>query len=324
MKRFFFTALSILIATTFILVGSTAIAGKPQNVIEKSNGFPSGMHFNLNMHGKDWLVCNATPDEFGEWGNSIFIPEYGNATIEYISNKKASVYELTVLDPCAGFEGDDDVAQVQLPYKVEVDGAVIPADGYYVFGRILGKPNNGQNDIVSSIILYPNVVKEACNDPGDEDFGDYTSCNDLALGVIVGENLYTAEAEQYVRFDPEAEPGKGKSKATDITPLFTYSGWAVDARLDFNGDGIIDDADMALDPDLGLVPDLNGDLAIDLEEWLTYYKELDSPMAWYLDEKWIFEIADLVVTEQGLVNDGTKLFQLRFYPVATTEFNPAQ
>ena len=48
-------------------------------------------------------------------------------------------------------------------------------------------------------------------------------------------------------------------------------------------------------------------------------------MAWYFaleDCMWIFNIADLVVTEQGLVNDGTKLLQIRFYPVDTTEYIP--
>jgi hypothetical protein len=35
---------------------------------------------------------------------------------------------------------------------------------------------------------------------------------------------------------------------------------------------------------------------------------------------WIFNIADLVVTEQGLVNDGTKLLQIRFYPRDGTTF----
>jgi hypothetical protein len=35
---------------------------------------------------------------------------------------------------------------------------------------------------------------------------------------------------------------------------------------------------------------------------------------------WIFNIADLVVTEQGLVNDGTKLLQIRFYPKDRTTF----
>jgi hypothetical protein len=46
------------------------------------------------------------------------------------------------------------------------------------------------------------------------------------------------------------------------------------------------------------------------------------PMAWYYEDEWILNIADLVITEQGLVNDGTKLLQVRFYPVATTEFIP--
>jgi uncharacterized repeat protein (TIGR01451 family) len=40
----------------------------------------------------------------------------------------------------------------------------------------------------------------------------------------------------------------------------------------------------------------------------------------YFAQSWIFNIADLVWTDQGLVNDGSKLLQLRFYPVATTEY----
>ena len=43
-------------------------------------------------------------------------------------------------------------------------------------------------------------------------------------------------------------------------------------------------------------------------------------MAWYFANEWIFNIADLVITEQGLMNDGTKLVQIRFYPVVTTTF----
>jgi hypothetical protein len=34
---------------------------------------------------------------------------------------------------------------------------------------------------------------------------------------------------------------------------------------------------------------------------------------------WIFNIADAFVQEQTLTNDGTRLLQVRFYPVATTE-----
>ena len=338
MKRIVIAILSVIVVASMILGTSLAMAAKPdgsngtKDVIAKSNGFPSGEHYNLNIHGKKAdYAGDQTPG-----GNSVFILEYSLSDpqtgdpipehIQYVSNKKASVSGLKVLDPLAeAFDGDP--AKVQLPYE---------ADGYYVFGRILGKPNNGKLEPVSSIILYPNEVVEACNDtdPENPDFPGYTECPDdplLALGLIVGPNLYTAEPEGYVRFDPEVTKGKGKSKATDITRLFTYSGWVVDATLDIAepyGEITIDDVPLGdYDNDLSTDPnhDYNNDGAedeFDVEDWLTDMAALDPPMAWYFKEEWIFNIADLVVTEQGLVNDGTKLVQIRFYPVDSTTFTP--
>ncbi len=323
---------AILILVVSMIAVSPALAAKPdgsngtKDVIAKSNGFPSGEHFNLNIHGKKAdYVGNPAPG-----GSSVFILEYGQSTIQYVSNKKASLDALTVLDPLAeAFDGDP--AKVQLPREGE---------GYYVFGRILAKPNNGKLEPVSSIILYPNEVVAACNDtdPVNPDFPNYTQCPDdplLALGVIVGSNLYTAEPEGYVRFDPGVTKGKGKSKATDITRLFTYTGWVVDARLDTSGpegvpDGVIDIYDVPVDDydgDLLTAPDrdYNNDGVVDgadVEAWLTDMAALESPMAWYYDAEWILNIADLVITEQGLVNDGTKLLQVRFYPVDSTTFTP--
>ena len=328
--------IAILTLIVAMMVVSPVLAAKPdgsngtKDVIAKSNGFPSGEHFNLNIHGKKAsFTGDSTPG-----GNSVFIleyntPEYPKSTIEYVTNKKASLETLTVLDPLAE-PFDDDPAKVQLPYE---------AKGYYVFGRILGKPNNGNLEPVSSIILYPNEVVAACNDtdPENLDFPGYTECPDdplLALGLIVGPNLYTAEPEGYVRFDPGTTKGKGKSKATDITRLFTYTGWVVDAQLDTNGpegepDGVIDIYDVP-EADYGenmpgVNRDYNNDGSIDgadVEAWLTDMAALTSPMAWYYDEEWILNIADLVITEQGLVNDGTKLLQIRFYPVDSTVFTP--
>ena len=331
MKRISIVTATLLIVT--LLLGTTVVtAAKPDgsggtnDVIAKSNGFPSGEHFNLNIHGKQAdYIGDPTPG-----GNSVFILEYGNSTIQYVTNKKAPLTELYVLDPLAeAFDGDP--ATVQLPYE---------AGGYYVFGRILAKPNNGNLQPVSSIILYPNQAVSACNDnvTANPDFPYYTECPDdplLALGLIVGPNLYTAEPEGYVRFDPGVTKGKGNSKATDITRLFTYTGWIIDARLDTNGpdgipDGVIDQYDIPVadydgDPLTAPNQDYNNDgfvNEVDVEAWLTDMAALESPMAWYFDGEWILNIADLVITEQGLQNDGTKLLQVRFYPVATTLFTP--
>lgn len=408
--RRFSAAWMVMMALAILALGvSPAMAGKPQDVIPRSNGFPSGMHFNLNMHGKSWDTCNATPDEFGDYGNSIFIPEYGSATIEYLSNKKASTYELTVLDPCAGFEGDDDVAKVQLPYKVLVDGVPTDAGGYYVFASIHGKPNNAKSCngpsktcAPSSIVLYPNVITQACSDDG-------TNVDCLwTLGLITMQDIYVASEEGFLRFDPGTTGGKGKSRARDISRLFTWSGWVfyggspdtngdtiIDesdipgdavtyvadldgsggislyewkaAHADFNGDGVVDQADLdaayaeapaGLTPD-SYVPDVDGDLVITLYDWQAYhpdsngdglidendvlpgadlfvpdldndgvisvrewleYQESIGTAVHYDTPIWIFDLADIVVSQQDVVNDGTKLLQVRFYPVATTEY----
>ena len=330
MKRIFTAALLAVTLTTLLIGSSAVMAAKPDgsvgtnDVIARSNGFPSGEHFNLNIHGKKAdYIGDPTPG-----GNSVFILEYGNSTLEYVTNRKSNVDNLTVLDPLAeAFDGDP--AKIQLPYEIE---------GYYVFGRIPAKPNNGKLMPVSSIILYPNQVVAACNDntTPNPDFPYYTECPAdplLALGLIVGPNLYTAEPETYVRFNPGATGGKGRSQATDITDLFTYTGWVVDARLDTNGpdgvpDGVIDVYDIPVadyDGDALTAPnqDYNNDglvNAADVEAWLTAMATSATQMAWYYDSEWILNIADLVITEQGLVNDGTKLLQLRFYPVATTQF----
>ena len=120
MKRIIIITLAAIAVAALLLQTTPALAAKPQGVIERSNGFPSGLHFNLNIHGTD--SCTA-----GEGGSSVFVPIDGTATIEYVANKKrtnpfpdgTSAYELYVLDPCA-VTGGTDTAKVYLPTKVEV------------------------------------------------------------------------------------------------------------------------------------------------------------------------------------------------------------
>jgi hypothetical protein len=311
-----------LIATMLVFGVSASMAAKPQEVIEMSNGYPSGAHFNLNIHGRDGY-CDAAPG-----GNSVFISEYGTSTIQYVTNKRSSVTELTALDPCAECldnDGDPDTcsgypAKVQLPYEEK---------GFWVFTRLRGKPNNGKDDgVQSDVILYPNDIVELCNDdPPDLNFPEYTECL-LPLGLITVRDVYDATpgengSVQLERFEPEVTKGKGKGKAIDITHLFTWSGWSCDATLDIypigEPDGVIDENDVPIEYDYienggnenGIIDDG------ELQAWLNSVCD-------YHDNEWILNIADLVVSQQKIDNDGGKLLKIRFYPKATTDFTPAQ
>lgn len=374
MKRILTTVVLLIAVLSLVFGASVAMAAKPQDagknnrdVIAYSNGFPSGLHFNLNIHGKN-------PETFtcpGPGGNSVFVPEYGSATISYISDKRTNdLYELLVTDPCAMPDpyGDGDGAEVKLPWHVMTDeGEVVEVSGYYVFARILGKPKNGKpkngEPSPSSMILYPNIVIDAENDTNST----------MPLGLITQRHTYVAAPEGFVRFDPEVMKGKGKSKAKDISHLFIWSGWVCWGEdPDLDGDNDVDSDDLLL-ADLTNVPDIDGDSVISVEEWILYHPDtngngaiddadvtyalalldvlLDEPVlstwintnldtdtsgivtveewlqyqatlghAQEFTNEWIFNIADYVVTQQQVDNDGTKLFQIRFYPIETTEY----
>ncbi|UCC59969.1 MAG: hypothetical protein JSV02_09590 [Dehalococcoidia bacterium] len=333
MKRILILTITVITVVALVVGISTAMAAKPQNVIEKSNGYPSGKHFNLNIQGKNAdYVCD--PSAGGNVVKVLLDDDAGaiEQNIQYVSNKKANVYELRVLDNCAEpFDGSP--AKVQIPYNIQLDdGSVIPAEGYYVFGRIRGKPNNGDDcgeDVCpSKFILSPNLVVQACNDAGDPDFPDYTDCL-LALGLITQQDIYVATDEAFLRFEPPEPDQKGKSaKARYISDLFRWSGWVYDSVLDTSGpggvpDGVVDEWDVPLTYDGadGSIPDG----VISEAEFNIWRADQEAAgLATHHTDVWIFDIADLVVTQQPIDNDGTKLMKLRFYPVATTEFTPPQ
>ncbi|MGD9142455.1 MAG: hypothetical protein PVG61_01265 [Dehalococcoidia bacterium] len=338
--------ITILAGTSVVMAAKPSTNGAGKDVIAHSNGFPSGMHFNLNLHGRD---CTTWTGDYT--GNSIIIPLYtslcGDATIEYLSNKKnRHATELVVIDPeTEPFDGNS--AQVYLPYNIDDDGdpetPAVSARGYYVFGRILGTPNNGSNDNESSLLLYSNSVIAASNSDNTSWpwYSDNTTIDDhiiLDLGVITyNGQVGTTDPSGFYRFDPptdDDENGKGnkqgKSKGVEITQLFLWSGWVVDASLDTDGNEVIDINDVPVADYGGALPGENRDYNNDGSEneddtvaWLTDQSLLDPPLAWYFapeDNTWIFDIAEMVISGQPVVNDGTKNFQIRFYPVETTEF----
>lgn len=290
-----------LIACATLMLNGLARADKPQEVISMSNGYPSGAHFNLIIHGKDidTFTCQAT-----EGGNSVFVADYGHSTIQYISNKKASLTELTVLDSCAeAFAPDFDPAQVQLPY-----------DEYYVFARLHGTPKNKHGE-PSSVILTPEPVLQVCNydesnpDANPDDFGTYTECNDSSLwvlGMVTTSGVYYATEHTVERYDT-GKKGKGPKKAKEITGLFTWTGYVCDASLD-DGDGVIDVDD---------VPnDMTGDGIIDEDDLVLFLQASCD----YYENEWIFNLADLVVQDQYIDNNGGRTLHIRFYPRSTTSF----
>ncbi|MBI2916742.1 MAG: hypothetical protein HYY01_02005 [Chloroflexi bacterium] len=287
--------LLLVIALVFPGGGAPALAEKPAAVVQWSNGYPSGEHFNLNIHGKKPnFSCDPTSG-----GGSVFVPEYGTAEIDYVQNKRSSVTELTVRDPCAGFDGDPALVQ-------------LPAGEYQVYARILAKPHKSGEP--REVVFYPKLV-EACNDTGSDTFGDAVDCSGsflLGTGVITSGGVFDLESQTLIR-------STGKSKAVDVTALFQWSGYACDQAYDTNGNGEIDLGDLPtadLDGDGFMDGDLDKDGDLDQADLDLY---LAANCTQFTNE-WVFNIADLVVYGWDYQNNGSKLLQVRFYPLSTTQF----
>jgi hypothetical protein len=352
MKRIAKITVSFFLLAVLVLGVSVAMAGKPVDVLEWSNGFPSGPHFNLNIHGKNPdYFCDSEPG-----GGSVFVPEYGYSEIQMIQNKKSSITELTVHDKCAF---DDGVVKVQLP------------QGHYqVYARILAKPKkNGESREVS---FYPKLI-EACNDTtvydpnndgvvdvndlylldtngdgvvddlddpdlngdgivdqNDVDlwtsiFGNMIECTDstlIGLGIVTGTDAFTRDGQSLDRT-------KGKTKAVNVTDMLMYSGIVFDTSLDqdldgdldyqdfivtdYNGDGVVDE----LEHDL----DLDGDVdSTDFELWIDELELAGLVLDYRTNPIWVFDLADLVVYGWDYENNGSKLVQIRFYPEDQTVY----
>ena len=254
----------VVLALTLValLVGASVVmAAKPQNsgsgkdVIALSNGFPSGPHETLNIHGKkaDYQCIECVPCATCEppvQCNVVNIPEYttDGVKISYVSGRKVKIDELTVFDSCAGFDdpGEEDGAEVWLPYEEQ---------GYWVFARATGKPAKGDpNDPLYEPrqIIFQNDE----NSPVAYSlFGEVTNPDEiplvLPLGVITKDGAYkvmsTNELDEYllVRFDSEpAGKGRGKNVGKDITDMFMWSGWVFHGSLDLNGDGSVNELDV--------------------------------------------------------------------------------
>ncbi len=152
-----FVVLSMI--TVGVFASNLADAAKPQPVIDWSNGFPSGEHSTMNIHGKKiGYNCDNSLEGKELYGSSVFVPMFDTSEINIVSNKRSSITEGKAIDPCAepfGQPGNkNDPALYQLP-----------TGEHQVYWRILGIPNNGNgnngNDGSSEArITFPTLIDQ--------------------------------------------------------------------------------------------------------------------------------------------------------------------
>ena len=311
---------------------SSAIAAKPvdDSGIPFGNGFPSGEHYNLNIHGKK--AAFQCPDAEYDlvtgqqvYGNVINIPRIDDGLpieIYMESGRKGpkgnpGATTLEVTDWCSK-SFDDSAASVRLPKNDA---------GYGVYVRITGKPA----EETSATFNYPDfwyVEDEAGNDL-------------MLLGTIVGSSLTQIDGEGMTAYRTESTKGNKVPKATNITDLFMWAGTtcyfdpysyddfgnpvysycgeelAIDqcdeyglCCADVEPDGVYDAcglfADVAVDPGDGtlICPDT---LPLDVAAFCRTYEETE--------KQWIFNIADFVGLLWDIDNNGSYNIQVRFYPL---------
>lgn len=273
-----------------LLLSGTAAATSPGEEVNP-NGFPSGPHYNLNIHGKNaGFTCPDVPlDEFGNpvYGNSIFVPENG-VGIEILmesgsgkGKRTATITELQAIDPCSA-PIDNDPAVVQLPPN---------AKGYRVYARALAKPTDNP-----WMTVTPELVAV------EDEFG-----NDLMYLGLVTSDGFTTPYETFTR-------STGKSRAIPITGLFEWTGdvcyfsdgYCLDAGCtltqlcctDVDLDGAFESCEP--NPELLLCPEGT----VDTTAYCRSYTN-----------EWVFNIGDFVTYLWDMQNNGLKLLQVRFYPV---------
>jgi hypothetical protein len=304
------TVICLMVGMVFI--GTSALAGPPTN----PNGFPSGPHFNLNIHGKQAnFTCPApeyylqvTADNNGDgdlgalvkvcdegdvcepttiqaYGNSIFIPETAagadKVRVYVESGKKGpksapTTAELQVTDWCAGFGGGDNEVKFRLPSNEA---------GYDVYARILAKPTDNPSMTFSD----PGLV--------------YAEDEDGLLvwfGILTNGGFQTT-TETFTRYT-------GKSIAKEITGIFLWTG---DVCYTQDAEGRTDtpfcqhyDA-ISNTYTYYPVPVEGCSVAGDIQ--VTLFCSL-------IDNQWVFNIADFVEMFYNITNNGSKLVQVRFYP----------
>jgi hypothetical protein len=334
MKKTAFFALSFTLVAVLAFGILTAEAGKPKTGgVFNGNGFPSGPHFNLNIKAKnpDTFTCPDQADVIKYYcpdsgvvydnspgcndvcgsecievyGNVIFFPQGNgdeNFSILMESGKekpKGKPTEpvnypdlLEVTDWCTGFESNDN-AVVRIPAD---------PDGYAVYARLTGDPKE------DPAFEFADPRLDYVEDDGQ----------DLMLLGFISNGVWNPSGDPIGSIS--RTKGQGVRKATNITPLFMWSGdictfidWGDGGELipkccidtSEPADGIYDECIDPTDPE----SDPPCEEGYTIEE--TYCVNYEEPV-------WVFNIAEFVGMLFDIHPDGAykaSLIQIRFYPL---------
>ena len=327
MKKVSFKILIIISILAFII--TPALATKPGEDVNP-NGFPSGPHYNLNIHGKkaeftcpeqkyylevtdcgcrlhqigDLVeVCDpldiCEPTDIPIYGNSIFIPEDGQGIEIYMQSGKVGGKGKK-----AGALPQNELWAIDPCAVFDGDGAIIqlPPGEYDVYARALAKPTGNPNMTVT---------------PGLVAAEDENGNNLVYIGLVTDNTIQTPTT--FTRF-------KGHPVAVPITDLFEWSGevcYFGEAPEGYTGEVTTYccyDSDSDGDYDYwclegnGLegyqIDECTGDTTGFVEGQCI---EVNTYCNSYEDE-WVFNIADFVEYLWNANNEGLKLLQVRFYP----------
>ncbi len=332
------------------------IPGKSVAVQMNSNGFPSGPHINLNIHGRDlgWNGCQDVEgppkSDDNDLGHNINTPIEGIGDILFVSNKKSNNPNMTVWDNCTQgvHASDTDPAKVQIPPNGD--------DGWFVYWRMHAGNNN--NQVLANVTFSPNLnLLAMCNDNSTINiinFSEFNDCQDMnddfimPIAQVHSDGIFSSDGEKITKWD---QIGKGKNRqlAADVTDLFMWSGTVCNANLDSTMDDSISLADFDVTNSTGGDPDGvvnatdfdaliadglisgaftdgadimtqldDGDGVIEAGDEFTALLQLINECLVFEDPIWVFDAADIV--EHGLEydNKGSKLTQLRFYNATAT------
>lgn len=345
------------------------------------NGFPSGLHYNLNIHGKadtfscpplknyyrvsfndDLVDCTyndkilidgelvgecvnklscsgdytCTETDIPNYGNVVNVPRFGTDPITIViesgrkgPKSKPDATTLMVTDWCTeSFPDDgsyapplDDEGRILLPKD---------PDGYAVYVRVLGKQHKDDNG--PEFVMMPLGFESIENEYYDVD----TDSDGVPDELVYLLGFISPDGGVFGQFgDPvtrSGSKGKGAKQATDISPLFKWEGdicyvqgdpieevlFCEGASCDYPEllccvdnepvgalDGIYDACVTPTDTDADGIGDTCEAGYVDVIDAACKYVEND----------WVFNIADFVNVLFEIKNNDAYNVQIRFYPL---------